>query len=85
MNLTSHQPSVRPVSSITVARAVMALLVFGAALAASNPAMAQALEPVVRGATAMPTAAIPRAVCWWWPATITAACPRRWRTRATSP
>ena len=51
MNLTRHQPSVRPIPSITAARAVMALLVFGAALAASNPAMAQALEPVVRGAT----------------------------------
>ena len=51
MNLTRRQPSVRPIPSITAARAVMAMMVFGAALAASNPAMAQALEPVVRGAT----------------------------------
>ena len=51
MNLTRHQPSARLIPSITAARAVMALLVFGAALAAYNPAMAQALEPVVRGAT----------------------------------
>ena len=51
MNLTRHQTSVHPIPSITGGRAVMALLVFGAALAASNPAMAQALEPVVRGAT----------------------------------
>ena len=32
-------------------RAAIALMVFGAALAATSPAMAQALEPVVRGAT----------------------------------
>ena len=51
MNLTRHQLSVRPLTSIAGPRAVIALLVFGAALAASNPAMAQALEPVVRGAT----------------------------------
>ena len=51
MNFTRHQPSVRPILSFTAARAGIALLVFGAALAASNPAMAQALEPVVRGAT----------------------------------
>ena len=51
MNLVRHQPSVRLIPTITAARAVTALLVFGAALAASNPAMAQALEPVVRGAT----------------------------------
>ena len=51
MNLTRHQLSVRPHTSIAGPRAVIALLVFGAALAASNPAMAQALEPVVRGAT----------------------------------
>ena len=51
MNLTRHQPSIRLAPSITAARAVTALLVFGAALVASNPAMAQALEPVVRGAT----------------------------------
>ena len=51
MNLTRRQPSVRPIPSITAARAAVALMVFGAALAASNPAMAQALEPVVRGAT----------------------------------
>ena len=51
MNLTRLQLSVRPLTSIAGPRAVIALLVFGAALAASNPAMAQALEPVVRGAT----------------------------------
>ena len=51
MNLARHQFSVRPLTSIAGRRAVIALLVFGAALAASNPAMAQALEPVVRGAT----------------------------------
>ena len=44
MNLVRHQASVRLIPSITAARAVTALLVFGAALAASNPAMAQALE-----------------------------------------
>ena len=51
MNLTCHQPSVLPFSSTTGPRAAVALMVFGAALAASNPAMAQALEPVVRAAT----------------------------------
>ena len=51
MNLTRHQLSVRHLTSIAGPRAVIALLVFGAALAATNPAMAQALEPVVRGAT----------------------------------
>ena len=51
INLIRHQLSVRPLTSIAGPRAVIALLVFGAALAAANPAMAQALEPVVRGAT----------------------------------
>ena len=51
MNLTRQQPLVRPIASSIGTRAAMALMVFGAALAASNPAMAQALEPVVRGAT----------------------------------
>jgi uncharacterized membrane protein YidH (DUF202 family) len=50
MNLTRHQSSVRQFSPITGPRAAIALMVFGVALAASNPAMAQALEPVVRGA-----------------------------------
>ena len=51
MNLTRHQPSIRPTAYISGTRAAMALMVCGAALATSNPAMAQALEPVVRGAT----------------------------------
>jgi len=51
MILTRRQPSVRPLSSKAGPRAVLALMVLGAALAASNPVMAQALEPVVRGAT----------------------------------
>ena len=51
MNFTRNQPSVSPTTSISGTRAAMALIVFGAALAASSPAMAQALEPVVRAAT----------------------------------
>ena len=51
MNLTRHQPSVRPTPINISARTATALMVLGVALAASNPAMAQALEPVVRGAT----------------------------------
>jgi len=51
MNLTRHQSSVRPATPATAARTAIALMVFGAALAATSPAMAQALEPVVRGAT----------------------------------
>jgi uncharacterized membrane protein YidH (DUF202 family) len=51
MNLTRHQSSARHLPSTAGARAAIALMVFGAALAVSNPAMAQALEPVVRGAT----------------------------------
>ena len=51
MNLTRHHLSVRPTPYISRTRAAMALMVFGAALAASSPAMAQALEPVVRAAT----------------------------------
>ena len=50
MNLTRYQSSV----SHTGPRTAIALMVFGAALAAlsaTSPAMAQALEPVVRGAT----------------------------------
>lgn len=55
MNIT-HIPartcaSNRPTTTHGAARATLALLVFGAALAATSPAMAQALEPVVRGAT----------------------------------
>ena len=51
MNLTRHQALIRPLSSITGRRSAIALMAFGAALAVCNPAMAQALEPVVRGAT----------------------------------
>ena len=51
MNLTRYQSSVRRLPSTAGSRAVIALMLFGAALAASSPAMAQALEPVVRGAT----------------------------------
>ena len=51
MNLTRHPSSARRISASAGPRAFVALMVFGAALAASNPAMAQALEPVVRGAT----------------------------------
>ena len=50
MNLTRYQSSV----SHTGPRTAIALMVFGAALvalSATSPAMAQALEPVVRGAT----------------------------------
>ena len=38
MNLTRHQLSVRPLTSTAGHHAVIALLVFGGALAASNPA-----------------------------------------------
>ena len=51
MNLSRHQSPVCHIASIAGPRAAVALMVFGIALAASNPAMAQALEPVVRGAT----------------------------------
>ena len=40
LSSTRHQP-----------RAALALLVLGASLAATSPAIAQALDPVVRGAT----------------------------------
>ena len=49
MNLTRYQSSVRRLPSTAGSRAVIALMLFGAALAASSPAMAQALETVVRG------------------------------------
>ena len=51
MNHIRHQLSVKRFSSLVGPRVAMAFMVFGTALAASNPAMAQALEPVVRGAT----------------------------------
>ena len=51
MNLTRYQSSIRQTGQFSGPRAAIALLVFGAALAATSPAMAQALEPVVRGAT----------------------------------
>ena len=51
MNIARHQSSIGPNSSFAGARTAIALMVFGAALAATSPAMAQALEPVVRGAT----------------------------------
>ena len=51
MNLTRFQSSVHHTSPNSGSRVAVALIVFGAALAATSPAMAQALEPVVRGAT----------------------------------
>jgi len=54
MNLTRHPTSVRRFAPRSGPRAAIALIAFGAALAAltaTSPAMAQALEPVVRGAT----------------------------------
>ena len=53
MNLTRHQSSTRSKASLSAVAgrsAAIALIVTGAALAATSPAMAQALEPVVRGA-----------------------------------
>lgn len=51
MNIPCYQSSVRRIASSAVPRAAIGLLICGAALAATSPAMAQALEPVVRGAT----------------------------------
>jgi len=51
MNIPCYQSSVRRFASSAVPRAAIGLMVVGAALAATSPAMAQALEPVVRGAT----------------------------------
>ena len=51
MNFTRLQSSVRQFSPVSGRRVGIALAVVGAALAASSPAMAQALDPVVRGAT----------------------------------
>ena len=51
MNLTSHPTSIRTADPRSGGHTAIALMVFGAALAASNPTMAQALEPVVRAAT----------------------------------
>jgi len=55
MNLTSRKTSIRNIPSQSGPRTATAPMVFGAAvllaLIATSPAMAQALEPVVRGAT----------------------------------
>ena len=51
MNPTSYPTSIRRTSSYGGRRIAVALMVFGAALAATSPATAQALDPVVRGAT----------------------------------
>ena len=51
MNPTRHPSLFRRIASTAGPRAAIALTVVAAALAASSPAMAQALEPVVRGAT----------------------------------
>ena len=54
MKFTSYQTSIRGTTPRSGGRVAIALMVFGAALAvlsATSPAMAQALEPVVRGAT----------------------------------
>ncbi len=51
MTVRRFLPSIRPAPLNASSRAAMALLILGAALGAANPAMAQALEPVVRGAT----------------------------------
>lgn len=55
MNLTSRKTSIRHITARSGHRTAIAPIVFGAAalaaLFATSPAMAQALEPVVRGAT----------------------------------
>ena len=55
MNLTSYKTSIRDITPRSGRRTAIAPMVFGAAalgaLFATSPAMAQALEPVVRGAT----------------------------------
>ena len=54
MNLTSRKTSIRNTAAQCGPRAAVAPMIFAAALAAifaTSPAMAQALEPVVRGAT----------------------------------
>ncbi len=51
MNLTTQQASTRSSGASSGSRIAIALMVFGAAFAAASPAMAQALAPVVRGAT----------------------------------
>lgn len=54
MNTTRYPSSIRHISPTAPQgglRAAIALMIFGAALAATSPAMSQALEPVVRGAT----------------------------------
>jgi hypothetical protein len=51
MNLSRDPSPIRPTALRGASRAAIALMVSVAALAATSPAMAQALEPVVRGAT----------------------------------
>ena len=51
MNLTSYKTPIRNIAARSGPRTTIALMVFVAAMAATSPAMAQALEPVVRGAT----------------------------------
>ena len=51
MNLTSYKTPIRNIAARSGPLTTIALMVFVAALAATSPAMAQALEPVVRGAT----------------------------------
>jgi len=55
MNLTSYKTSISNITDRSGPRTAIPIMVFGAAalatLFATSPAMAQALEPVVRGAT----------------------------------
>ena len=51
VNHSSRHLAASSTASRTASRTALALLVFAGALAATSPAMAQALEPVVRGAT----------------------------------
>jgi hypothetical protein len=51
MNITRDPSSIRPTARNNGRRVAIALMVLAAAIAATSPAMAQALEPVVRGAT----------------------------------
>ena len=55
MNRNSYKTSIRNIAARSGHRTAIAPIVFGAAalaaLFATSPAMAQALEPVVRGAT----------------------------------
>jgi len=51
MNLNSYQTSIRRIAPRSGPRTGIVLMALGTALFATSPAMAQALEPVVRGAT----------------------------------